>query len=315
MSKSLEISVEAPPVWIEYVCDVLLSKIGCSGVSSNEKLYQDEVLVHDGSGIAKGYLPCTHSMPPDCEKIIQDVLEEREKLFLSGINSHNIGEWRFFFRDIPDEEWAHSWKQFWRPQKVSEKIVICPSWEDYKPLAGEIVLNLDPGSAFGTGTHPTTKLCLIALENIISNFEQQNKTNLNKKYSIGDIGTGSGILAVAGVLLGAESAIGVDNDASAIPVAVENAKKNSAEAKCKFFTGSVDDIKGQHEIVLANILPHVLIEIMNGLADIVKDGGYLVLSGIILEKSKEVQDSAVENGLKIFQILEEDNWIAIIAEK
>jgi ribosomal protein L11 methyltransferase len=358
MSKSIELTVKVNPVWVEYVSGVLIEKIGCSGVVTDEKYYDDEVLTRESNGIVKGYLSFVdYSVTlnliqglsndgqmlnqvqhdnKNCKLLfidkVQNILfQEREKLISSGIKEQSLGEWTLSSIEIPDEEWAHSWKKYWHPQKISEKIVICPSWEEYKAGDDEIIINLDPGSAFGTGTHPTTRLCVQALEKILCHAElnchaelvstsQSHKTlkqvqGDNLKVRIADIGTGSGILAVAGIKLGADFAVGVDNDTSVISVAVENAEKNNAADKCNFYTGVASDVKGEYEIVVANILAHVLIEAMPELTPLVKQDGKLILSGIISEKSQDVQNSCIQNGLKIVEVLQEDSWVAIIAGK
>ena len=337
MSKSIELTVKTNPLWAEYVSDVLIGKIGCSGVVTDEKHYKDEVLIKENSDIVKGYLPFVEDMPVNLEKIQNILFQERQKLVSSGIEEQNLGEWIVSLTEIPDEEWAHSWKKYWHPQKISGKVVICPSWEEYKQNEDEIIITLDPGSAFGTGTHPTTRLCVQALEKILRHCEpvpaiggacetiHQSAHNKwiassqaprnDNSIKIADIGTGSGILAIAGIKLGADFAVGVDNDASVISVAVENAEKNNIADKCKFYTGVASDIKGEYEIVVANILAHVLIEAMPELVPLVKQGGKLILSGIILEKSQAVQNSCIQNGLKIVEVLQEENWVAIIAEK
>ncbi len=341
MSKSIELTVKVNPLWVEYVSDVLIEKIGCCGVVTDEKYYKDEVIINENNGNVKGYMALAENNHVNHDNIRNILFQERESLVSSGIDSKNLGEWTVSFAEIADEEWTHSWKQYWHPQKISEKVVICPSWEEYSPEEDEIIINLDPGSAFGTGTHPTTKLCVQALEEIL-NVNVQSKPNchcekgqrpdeaIQENFSIAslplvarkdgsvnvaDIGTGSGILSIAAIKLGAESAVGVDNDASVISVAQENAEKNNIADKCRFYTGVASDVKGEYEIVIANILAHILIEAMPELAVLVKQCGKLILSGIILKKSQDVQDSCTKNGLKIVGLLQEDSWVAIIAEK
>ena len=313
MSKSIELTVKVNPVWVEYVSDVLIEKIGCSGVVTDEKYYTDEVITKESNGIVKGYKTFIENMPVNAQFVQNILFQERESLVLSGIQEENLGEWTVSLAEILDDEWAHSWKNYWHPQKISEKVVICPSWEEYKAAEDEIIINLDPGSAFGTGTHSTTRLCVQALEKIINKKSSLRGEALSNTFRIADVGTGSGILAVAGIKLGADFAVGVDNDASVISVAVENAEKNNAADKCKFYTGIASDIEGKYEIVVANILAHVLIEAMPKLVQLMKQSGKLILSGIIFEKSQDVQDSCIQNGLKIVEVLQEDSWVAIIA--
>jgi ribosomal protein L11 methyltransferase len=188
--------------------------------------------------------------------------------------------------------------------KIGNKIVICPSWEQYKLNENEIKIELDPGSAFGTGTHPTTRLCIIALEKYL----KQNDT-------VADVGTGSGILAISAVKLGAKSVIGVDNDPSVIEVAQENADKNNCSDKCAFYEGSAKDIKGQYDVVVSNILAEIIVSIMNDLISLMKTGGKIILSGIITQRADMVKQAAENSGLKIIETLIEEDWVAIIAEK
>jgi ribosomal protein L11 methyltransferase len=307
MSKSIELSVKINPLWAEYVSNVLLEKVGCSGIVTSEEEWKDEVVIKDSTGVIKGYLPFSEENPLNLDEIQTILTEEKSVLISSGIKEENLGEWIVTSVEIPDEEWAHSWKKYWHVQKITDKIVICPSWEDYSPNNDEIIISLDPGSAFGTGTHPTTKLCMKALENVIPKFETSPKA--------ADIGTGSGILAVVAAKLGVDSIVGVDNDASVIAVAKENAEKNNVSGKCEFYTGTSADVKGQYQIVVANILAHVLIEMMHELSALTETNGYLILSGIISAKSQDVQDSAIQNGFEIVEVLQEDTWVAIVAKK
>ncbi|OGI01086.1 MAG: ribosomal protein L11 methyltransferase [Candidatus Melainabacteria bacterium GWF2_37_15] len=269
MSQHIEICVETCTLWAEYVSQLLIDKLGCNGT-----------VMEDGA--VKGYLPFTKN--PDLS-LLQD--------------------WPVSTKIIKDEEWAENWKRYWHPLKVSEKIVICPSWEQYAPENGEIVISLDPGSAFGTGTHATTRLCIEAIEKIVPQFSGE--------ISMADIGTGSGILSICGVKLGIKSATGVDNDASVIPVAIENAQINSVDGDCEFFTGSACSIKGKYEIVTANILAEVIIEIVEELKNLLKPNGTMILSGIIEKKLADVENALNQAGLKTREVLTEQGWVAVIA--
>lgn len=311
MTKSLELTVKTNPLWAEFVAGILIDKIGCVGVVTSENYYDDEVLTKETNDRVKGYLPFVQDSLFDISEVQKIFFEEKQNLISSGIKEENIGEWAVSLLEIPDEEWAHSWKKYWHPQKISEKIVICPSWEEYNPQQDEIIIKLDPGSAFGTGTHPTTRLCVQGIEKILK--ENFKGMPLEQKIKMADIGTGSGILSVAGIKLGADFSVGVDNDASVISVASENAEKNDVDSKCKFYTGTAADVEGKYELVVANILAHIIIDAMPDLVNLMKLGSKLVLSGIISSKSQEVQDSAINNGLKIEEVLREESWVAIIA--
>lgn len=304
MSKHIELSVEVNPIWTELISEILIKEIGCSGVVTEETNYKDEEITSSSLGIVKGYLWFNEKNPPDVEELQITLHKKKYELTSLGVFTQDSGSWNLSVKEIADEEWAHSWKRFWHPMKIGNKIVICPSWEEYTPKEDEIIIDLDPGTAFGTGSHPTTRLCIVALEKYTKSGDL-----------LADIGTGSGILAIAGIKFGAMEAVGDDNDPSVIEVAKENAQKNGVLDKCNFFEGSASEVKGEYDIVTANILAHILIEMMDKLAILTKKGGKLILSGIIAEKAEDVRQSAISTGLKIIETLDEDNWVAIVAEK
>ena len=301
MAKHLEISIEINPTWAEYVADVMINNIGASGVVTEETQYEDEKVIKCVTNLVKGYIWFDEKNPPDLDDIQQIFFKERENLIESDISAENLGSWNLSVQEIDEEDWAHSWKKFWHPQKIGSKIVICPSWEDYEPKDEEIIVQLDPGSAFGTGTHPTTKLCIEALEK-----------HTKKDDSLADVGTGSGILAITALKFGAKSVTGFDNDASVIAVAQENADINNVGNKCSFYAGSAADIKEAFDLVTANILAHVLISMMQELYSITKSGGKIIFSGIITEKEEDVINSATNIGFKHIETLTENNWVAIV---
>jgi len=300
MGKHIEIRIKTNPLWSEYISDLLINRVGCSGVVTEEKEFKDEQVTRADIETVKGYLPYIKNF--DAGAIQKVLFDDWENLVSTGVNPDYMGSWTLTAREIKEEEWAENWKKFWHPQKIGKKTVICPTWEDYEPGQGEIVIKLDPGSAFGTGTHPTTRLCVQALESVIPEF--------NRKITMADVGTGSGILAIAGIKLGVSHAIGVDNDPSVISVAEENAGKNNISDKCEFYTGSAVDIKGKFDIVTANILTEVLVEIMPDLKKLLNPDGILILSGIIKRKQPLIEESLENSGLKIREIPEEGEWIA-----
>lgn len=304
MSKHIEISVKIHPLYSEYVSELLLNDIGCSGTVLEERYFDDEQLVKTTIGPVKGYLWIDPENSFDFEKIKQFFAEKKEEFVQLNPEIKDLGSWDVEFLEIKEEEWAHNWKNYWHPQKIGEKIVICPSWEEYTQNENEIIITLDPGSAFGTGTHSTTRLCIMALEKYLA----QNDT-------IADIGTGSGILAISAIKLGAKSAVGVDNDPSVIAVAQDNATINNVDSFCTFYTGSAADVTGEYKVVTANILAHILIDIMHDLHKIVETDGKLILSGIIKQKEQDVIDSAQQHGFKYIETLNEENWVAIIVQK
>ena len=206
---------------------------------------------------------------------------------------------------VNDEDWNENWKKYFKPIEVGSHLAVCPTWEIYENTQNRKVITLDPGAAFGTGAHATTSLCLSILENIVT----ENTRLL-------DIGTGSGILAVASCLLGCKSADGVDIDELAVETAKKNAKLNGVETKTRFFAGDLaDKADGKYDIVCANIVADVVMRLFNNVADFMTDDGYLVVSGIIDIRADEVEKSAVFHGFKIADSKVLEEWHAYLLKK
>ena len=202
---------------------------------------------------------------------------------------------------VNEEDWANNWKQYYHTQRIGKRIVVTPSWEEYTPVEGEVQMRLDPGMAFGTGTHDTTRLCLELLEEVVT-----------PETRILDVGTGSGILSVGGVLLGAPSALGVDIDPVAVKVANENAEINKVNGKTEFVCGDLTDkVHGKFEIVTANIVADVIIRLLSTVKNYLLKGGVLIVSGIIDTRADEVENACHEAGFVTEKRLEHGGWVAI----
>ncbi|MDF2567351.1 MAG: ribosomal protein methyltransferase [Oscillospiraceae bacterium] len=205
---------------------------------------------------------------------------------------------------IHEEDWANAWKEYYHPTKVGEKLVICPSWEDYKASDGETKIVLNPGMAFGTGQHNTTRLCMELLEKYVSDG-----------IKVFDVGCGSGILAVTAVLLGAKSAIGIDIDELAAKIGAENAALNNVSDQVQFYCGDLsstrDQTKGKYEIICMNIVADVIISLWCGIKPYMSENGRLLLSGIIDEREQDVIDALCQNGLSIESRLIDGGWVAL----
>ncbi|MBE6779756.1 MAG: 50S ribosomal protein L11 methyltransferase [Ruminococcaceae bacterium] len=209
------------------------------------------------------------------------------------------------FIGVNDADWNENWKKYFHVSEIGEKLVIVPSWEEYENKQGRVVLNIDPGAAFGTGTHATTSLCLTLLEK-----------HINSGVKMLDIGTGSGILAIASTLLGAKSAIGVDIDAQSVKTAKENAEINNVQDKCEFIVGDLaDKISGKFNVICANIVADVIIKLFDNVADFMEDDAVLIISGIIDLRKDDVLNSALAHGFKIVEENYKDNWCAFTLKK
>ena len=206
---------------------------------------------------------------------------------------------------IEQQSWQDSWKQFWQPTPVGEKLVVCPSWEDYNPEPGQVVVNLDPGMAFGTGTHDSTRLCMELAEKTVTGGER-----------ILDLGCGSGILAITALLLGAESALGIDIDEVAVRTAGENAGLNNVSGRAQFCKGSLTSgVEGGYDIIFANIVADVILRLIPDIPRVLAPGGAFITSGIISERADEIQAALRDCGLSVQTKLESGGWIAILARQ
>lgn len=209
------------------------------------------------------------------------------------------------FSDVREEDWALSWKKYYHASKVGERLVVCPSWEEYAPRGGEAVVRLDPGMAFGTGTHESTRLCMRMMEKHIHNDTK-----------VLDLGTGSGILAISAVLLGAESALGVDIDETSVAVAAENAKLNNVSDKCSFIKDTVENhVNGGYGLVFANIVADVIIEYARHIASNLNECGVAILSGIIDDREQDVLNALERAGLKTIGRETDGGWVGLVVNR
>ncbi len=296
----LELIVKVNQPAIEIASDFLISEIGFSGVITEE----DYVHLENTFGIIKAYAQ-EGEIKFGEKEIQQKLFEKRDSLLEYGFSKEDLGDWICLFSLVEDESWADNWKKYWDVQKIGQKTVICPSWIEYSPKSDEIKIELDPGSAFGTGTHPTTRLCIRELEKYV-----------NYETTAVDVGCGSGILSIAANMLGAKEVDGVDIDPDSIRVSEENAQINAVE--CNFWQGTAVDVKAQYDVVVANILAHVIVDIMSDLKKISKDNAILIFSGIIEEKAQDVLASMKKHGISLIsQAIEPgngENWVCIVGK-
>lgn len=225
----------------------------------------------------------------------------------------DMGSLKIEVRSVDEEDWANNWKAYFKPMPVGEKLLVCPSWEKIPDGNTRAVLKIDPGMAFGTGTHHTTRMCLELLEKNIKNGDL-----------VADLGCGSGILSIAASLMGAKETYAIDIDPVAARVAAENAELNGIDMSGYFIRiGDIlsdekfrDDISGrQYDIVLANIVANVIIAFAPVIPQLMKPGGKLIASGIIADRLDEVLDALKANGLEAVEICSGEDWRAVLAAK
>lgn len=205
--------------------------------------------------------------------------------------------------DVREEDWAEAWKRYYTPMQVTPRLAICPSWEEYVPQGGEAVLRLDPGMAFGSGTHESTQLCLQLLDGCLRPGDR-----------VLDIGCGSGILAISALLLGASEAVGVDIDAVAVRVAQENAALNGVGERSAFHCGSLaQKVTGSYDILFTNIVADVILSFLPDVSRLLAPGGFLIASGIIDTREQDVLDGVSAHGLRVVRRFEAGGWVGLLA--
>ena len=208
------------------------------------------------------------------------------------------------FYDFEEEDYQNSWKKYFYTQKISERFVVKPTWREYEPQEDELVIEIDPGRAFGTGTHPTTSLCIKLMEE-----------NIKEGNTVIDIGTGSGILMVAAEKLGAGKIVGTDIDPMAVEVAEENLLLNKVDMeKAKAYAGDLVTVvqDEKFDVVVANILADVLLILLKDISRVVKKDGLVIFSGIIEDKLEEMKRAVEEVGLEILEVKADKEWRAML---
>ena len=255
------------------------------------------VLEHKGKvAVVKAYF----AEEDNIEEILGYVNEKLVELKEMGID---LGEAKVVHEKMYEEDWANTWKQYYKPSKVGEKIVVKPIWEEYEQKEGELVVNLDPGMAFGTGTHETTRMCIQALEKYVK-----------EESTVFDVGCGSGILAIAAAKLGAKLAVGVDLDPVAVESSIENVGYNNLNNIEILHGNLVEVIDGKADIVVANILAEIICILTDDVKRVMKDGGVFITSGIIHDRVDMVCEKLEATGFEVIEKNRDGEWNCIVAK-
>ncbi|KRE52065.1 50S ribosomal protein L11 methyltransferase [Paenibacillus sp. Soil724D2] len=319
-----ELTVHTTEEAIEMITN-FVHELGAGGVSIEEsgtlnkerdtsfgQLYETPFNdIPEGRAVIKGYF--YHGT--DMEPIMANLKESVEQLKEFDIDTGNP---TFELVEVDDEDWAHAWKQYFKPIRVSDRLTIKPTWEEYTASPDELILELDPGMAFGTGTHATTSLCLKTLEKVLQPGDD-----------VIDVGTGSGILSIAAAKLGAKHVLAVDLDPVAVTSALDNTKQNQLEDK---ITVKLSDLLGvlkesetegaanlgvsiPVQLVVANILAEVIVLFVDDVYEVLQQGGYYITSGIITNKEADVEKALIAAKFTIVEKNYDSNWVVIVARK
>lgn len=264
----------------------------------NWDFIKPELLEQDYEGvIIKAYFPEDENLMNKIELVRENI----ERVPYRNTGKH-LGE--VIISEVNDTEWAEEWKKYYKPVKIGEKIVIKPTWEEHITKDGEIVVELDPGMAFGTGTHETTMLCIEALEK-----------HLSVDDLVYDVGCGSGILSIVSAKLGANKVIGIDLDELAIKVSKENIKLNNVDHIVDIVHGDLlDKVTRTANIIVSNIIAEVIVEMIDDLKLYINNNGIFIASGIIVEKLDMVKEALIYNGFDILEEKAMKDWVCLVAK-
>lgn len=277
-------------VMIEDYSDVLTSLRTVYGELIDEKILNaDKTVAH-----ASIYVQ-------NADDVAKDISYIRERLSASGIKAE-IGT-----AELDEEDWSTAWRQFYKPTRIGKKMVIVPSWEKYEKQPGDIIIDMDPGMAFGTGTHETTRLCASLLEEYVRPGD----------YML-DVGSGSGILAICAAKLGAGYCAACDIDPVAVKTEKENAERNGCDIDC-FTSDLLSDVKTkngrEYDIVTANIVADIIIRMAPDIGRFIRRGGTLIVSGIIVEREEEVRAALEKHGFENVSSEYDKGWCALAYTK
>lgn len=255
------------------------------------------ILEHKGkAAVVKGYF----SEEDNIEDVVQFVNEKVQEIRELGID---VGEGKVEVEKMHEEDWANNWKKYYKPTKIGNRIVVKPIWEEYEVSGDELVVELDPGMAFGTGTHETTRMCVEALEK-----------HVKQDSVVFDIGTGSGILAIVASKLGAKHVVGVDLDPVAVDSAKENVEYNKVE-NIEILEGNLlNVVEGKADLVVANIIAEIICILVDDVKKVLNQGGLFITSGIIHDRREMVKEKLEQEGFEVTEVNIDGEWNCIVGK-
>lgn len=304
--KWCEVSIQTTHEAVELVAEIFRD-LGASGVviedpelvndyiTSGKWDYTDIPIATETEIVTeKAYLPVNGEL----EGRLQTFRQELKALEGRGVN---IAPGTIVTNELQDEDWSDTWKQYFHTEKPGERVVIKPTWENYEPQDGEVMIELDPGAAFGTGTHATTSMCIRQLEKLVK-----------PGMTVFDVGTGSGILSIISAKLGAKEIQAVDYDDSVLKIVEENLVQNNVQDIVSVAQSDLmQNIQGKAQLVIANIIADIIIRLFEQLDEHLEQGGTLLTSGIIEDRIEDVLAAAESHGYAVAERLESKGWACI----
>jgi ribosomal protein L11 methyltransferase len=283
----LEISLQADPALHDPLSSFLFD-LGCTGLVSED--FEDRTV--------KAYFPFQHDLE-EIRNRIDRYLHELKEIF------PDIPQPTLQISEMDDQDWGLTWRRFFRPVRVTPGLLILPAWEPVPAMETGHIIRMDPGPAFGTGQHPTTRMCLEAMERI----------SLRGPWTLLDVGTGSGILAIYGMRLGAEEVQAVDTDPEAIRWAGQNFRLNEVSESIQLSSMPVEELSESFSVVCANLILGEILRLMPSFSRLVNRDGWLILSGILESQVRDVTASLIRNGMQAIETLRQEEWACVIAVK
>lgn len=302
-----ELACQVPKEFVDQVADYLVELSGNGVCIDNQTLdtFSLETLDELPVLTVKSYFKAG----PDLERNVAEVAAYLSSLCAGMTDYSQVSP---VVSIVKQEDWATSWKQYFHVSTIGRRLVLKPSWEAFLPGNDQVVIEIDPGMAFGTGTHPTTRLCLEALEGIVDMVPPFSDIRLPESFQVMDVGTGSGVLAIAARKLGSGRIVALDIDQQAVEVASQNLANNGITENIDTSTTPLAEITDKFSLVFANILAEDLIRMSRLLSPRVLPGGVLILSGILTEKEAGVMDAYDASGLSLVETTHLEEWSCLV---
>ncbi len=309
----LELAVSCDPEAVEAVSEIL-SRVAPGGVSVEPGFrLTDEGL---GAEVDPGQPATVRAyLPARDPRAVREAIATADQALghLAAFGLREIGA--LVTAVVHDSDWANAWKRHVRVMRIGRRIVIRPTWRRHRRAPGDVVIAMDPGMAFGTGLHPTTRLCLAGIERWADDGLLSSGAAADGRARLLDVGCGSGVLAVAAGLLGAGELVGVDTDPIAIEATLANARRNRLGRRIRAWQGTVPTRAGPFDLVAANLIASVLVALAPGLHAELRPGGRLLASGIFVDREGDVRSALAAAGLAILRREAEGDWVALDAER